>query len=79
MIRRFFAGFWEGIGGRKFLALLLASGVYVWKGTFDFNLALIFAAYMGANILTKIVGRKGRKNDENGNDETETKIEGGNR
>ncbi len=49
---------WEAIGGRKFLALVLACGVYVWKGTFDINLAIIFATYMGANILTKFVGGK---------------------
>jgi len=36
--------------------------VYVYKGTFDFNLALIFAAYMGANVLTKLVnGKKGKE------------------
>jgi hypothetical protein len=49
---------WESIGGRKFLALCLACGVYCYKGTFDFNLALIFAAYMGANVLTKFVGER---------------------
>ena len=49
---------WEAIGGRKFLALVLACMVYIFTGTFDFNLALIFAAYMGANVLTKIVGGK---------------------
>ena len=49
--------FWEAIGGRKFLALLLACGIYIWTGTFDFNLALIFAAYMGMNILAKMVGK----------------------
>jgi hypothetical protein len=49
---------WEAIGGRKFLALVLACIVYGWTGTFDFNLALIFAAYMGANVLTKLVSGK---------------------
>jgi hypothetical protein len=52
---------WEAIGGRKFLALVLACGVYVWKGSFDFNLALIFAAYMGANILARFVDGKNVK------------------
>lgn len=52
---------WEAIGGRKFLALVLACVVYGWKGTFDFNLALIFAAYMGANVLTKLVNGKSIK------------------
>ena len=49
---------WEAIGGRKFLALVLACGVYAWTGSFDFNLALIFAAYMGANVLTKFISGK---------------------
>jgi hypothetical protein len=49
---------WEAIGGRKFLALVLACAVYILTGTFDFNLALIFAAYMGANVLTKLIGGK---------------------
>ncbi len=52
---------WEAIGGRKFLALTLACIVYVWTGRFDFNLALIFAAYMGANVLTKLVNGKKEK------------------
>lgn len=52
---------WEAIGGRKFLALMLACIVYGWKETFDFNLALIFAAYMGANVLTKLVSGKSEK------------------
>jgi hypothetical protein len=52
---------WDAIGGRKFLALVLACGVYIWTGSFDLNLALIFAAYMGANILTKLVNGKGLK------------------
>ncbi len=54
MIRRF----WEGLGGRKFLALCLACGVYIYRGTFDFNLALIFAAYMGANVLARFIDGK---------------------
>jgi hypothetical protein len=52
---------WEAIGGRKFLALVLACTVYIITGTFDFNLALIFAAYMGANVLTKLIGGKNKK------------------
>lgn len=52
---------WDAIGGRKFLALVLACAVYIWTGSFDFNLALIFAAYMGANILTKLVKGKNLK------------------
>jgi len=52
---------WEAIGGRKFLALALACIVYAWTGRFDFNLALIFAAYMGANVLTKLVNGKREK------------------
>ena len=53
---------WEAIGGRKFLALTLACTVYIWTGRFDFNLALIFAAYMGANVLTKLVhGKRGKE------------------
>jgi hypothetical protein len=52
---------WEAIGGRKFLALMLACIVYVWTDRFDFNLALIFAAYMGANVLTKLVNGKKEK------------------
>ncbi len=52
---------WEAIGGRKFLALVLACIVYGWTGAFDFNLALIFAAYMGANVLTKLVNGKSVK------------------
>ncbi len=52
---------WETIGGRKFLALVLACLVYSWTGMFDFNLALIFAAYMGANVLTKFIGEKNEK------------------
>jgi hypothetical protein len=52
---------WEAIGGRKFLALVLACLVYCWTGTFDFNLSLIFAAYMGANVLTKFIGEKNSK------------------
>lgn len=53
---------WDAIGGRKFLALVLACIVYVWTGRFDFDLALIFAAYMGANVLTKLVtGKRGKE------------------
>jgi hypothetical protein len=52
---------WEAIGGRKFLALVLACIVYSHTGTFDFNLALIFAAYMGANVLTKLISGKNEK------------------
>ncbi len=52
---------WEAIGGRKFLALVLACIVYGWTGAFDFNLALIFAAYMGANVLTKLVNGKNER------------------
>jgi hypothetical protein len=57
--------FWEAIGGRKFLALCLACGVYVCRGSFDFNLALIFAAYMGANVLTKFINGKNGKGEMN--------------
>jgi hypothetical protein len=49
-------GFWEAIGGRKFLALLLACGVYLYKGTFDWNLTIIFLGFMGLNVLSKYVG-----------------------
>jgi len=52
---------WDEIGGRKFLALVLACVVYGLTGTFDFNLALIFAAYMGANVLTKFVNGKDKR------------------
>jgi len=52
---------WEAIGGRKFLALVLACIVFSLTGTFDFNLALIFAAYMGANVLTKFISGKNEK------------------
>lgn len=52
---RYIMRFWEGIGGRKFLCLCLAAYIYLDKGTFDFNLALVFAAYMGMNVLNKFV------------------------
>ena len=50
--------FWDDIGGRKFLALCLACGVYVYRGTFDINLALVFIAYMAANVGVKWVEGK---------------------
>ena len=44
---------WKAIGGRKFLALLLACGVYLKTGTFDPYLMGVFIAFMLANVLAK--------------------------
>jgi hypothetical protein len=60
---------WESIGGRKFLALLLACGVYCYKGTFDMNLALIFIAYMAANVGVKWLDGKPQIGPTNGGGE----------
>ncbi|MCK9568612.1 hypothetical protein M0R72_06705 [Candidatus Pacearchaeota archaeon] len=53
---------WQGIGGRKFIALIIGSGVYVWKGEISLNYLLLLCAYMGANVaLDYLRGRNGGK------------------
>ncbi|MBN1881068.1 MAG: hypothetical protein JW885_02750 [Deltaproteobacteria bacterium] len=44
---------WKAIGGRKFLALLLACGVYLYTREFAWSLTAVFGFYMFANVLTK--------------------------
>jgi hypothetical protein len=57
------ARIWEALGGKKFMAVIIGTGVVFYRGDLPTNFLLLLCAYMGANILNKYVDGKSNGSD----------------
>ena len=56
-----YVALWDAFGGRKYVAVIIGTVVYLYQGEISTNYLLLLCAYMGANILKEVANGKNGK------------------